>query len=105
MIYFIRAGESGPIKIGSSGSPETRMRKFFQPGNHEALSLIRTLPGGAADEHWFHARFNHRRIRGEWFHFDPLMLTIAPPPVAPFDYVAYLQWKAAALEISNQVSA
>jgi len=38
-VYFIQAGKDGPIKIGSSNSPERRLRDL-QVGNAQKLRLI-----------------------------------------------------------------
>ena len=75
MIYFIRAGENGPVKIGVSADPQRRLR-YFQIGNHEPLNLIRTAEGGWRQERWLHRRFSALHLRGEWHHFDPEMLTV-----------------------------
>lgn len=77
-VYFIRAGLSGPVKIGVTADLERRLLDL-QCGNHEELHVIRTEPGSGAVEAWLHQRFDGRLIRGEWFHFHPTMLTIAIP--------------------------
>lgn len=76
-VYFIRAGEIGPVKIGKADDPAVRMAEF-QTAHYEDLSLLRTLPGGRAEEAWFHRHFRHMRIRREWFQFCPSMLTVEP---------------------------
>jgi len=79
MIYFIQAS-SGPVKIGFTKDENTlqvRLRTL-QVANADLLVVIRTTEGNAVDdEPWMHAQFE--RIRGEWFRFDPLMLTIETP--------------------------
>lgn len=65
-MYFIQAGENGPIKIGSSINPEKR-RGLLQMGNAEELKVVLAIPGGERRERAAHKRFRHLRIRGEWF--------------------------------------
>lgn len=65
-LYFIRAGDDGPIKIGIAKLPEAR-RHALQPGNHVQLNVLCIFPGGAEAEQAAHRAFQHLRIRGEWF--------------------------------------
>lgn len=44
MVYFIQAGDNGPIKIGASSSPWEHV-KILQQGNHQELNLIAEIPG------------------------------------------------------------
>ena len=76
MIYVIQAGgEDGPVKIGLTYDPEKRLAEL-QTGNPEILTLLRVLEGDAAREAEIHSMFSHLKIRGEWFHFAPRMLTL-----------------------------
>lgn len=75
--YIIRAGESEYVKIGRAMSPEERL-KTLQIAHYETLRVIRVVTGDA--EKAFHRRFSSRRVRGEWFRFDPDMLTFSPRP-------------------------
>jgi hypothetical protein len=74
-VYFIRAGEDGPIKIGSADIVHARV-KLLQTGNHLELVLLRTIDGDHTLERYLHRHFAAQRIRGEWFTFHPDMLTI-----------------------------
>jgi hypothetical protein len=65
-VYFIQAGESGPIKIGFSSDPKMRFGAL-QTAHHETLRLVATMPGTESDEAKMHKRFKKSRIRGEWF--------------------------------------
>jgi hypothetical protein len=73
-VYFIRAGEDGPVKIGTAYSIEKRIRAL-QNAHYEPLTLVRQLEGDRHLEMRIHARFKHLRIRLEWFQFDPAMLS------------------------------
>lgn len=67
-LYFLQAGDGGPIKIGAAHDPVERMQTL-QVGNHERLRLIAVLPGKGAMETYLHVLFGHLRVRpdGEWF--------------------------------------
>jgi hypothetical protein len=75
-VYFIRAGECGPVKIGTAHNIAVRLNSL-QNGHYEQLNLIRVLQGDRHMEMRIHERFRHLRIRREWFQFDPAMLTEA----------------------------
>lgn len=66
MIYFIQQGEDGPVKIGHSVDPESRLQ-CLQIGSPHPLSLLLTLPGGRSEEKSLHSRFANCRLDGEWF--------------------------------------
>lgn len=65
-VYFVQAGEGGPIKIGIGADPDERLHAM-QIGNHAELFLLAAIPGTAAMERELHERFAAGRIRGEWF--------------------------------------
>jgi hypothetical protein len=77
-VYFIRAGEDGPIKIGVAVRIAERLAAL-QTGTAAPLSLIREVPGSFAVEAWFHREFKNLHLSGEWFSFDPRMLSVNPP--------------------------
>lgn len=81
-VYLIRAGESGPVKIGWALDPKERL-VTLQCAHHERLSLIKLWEVGRKAEKWLHDRFKHLRIRNEWFVFDPSMLSIEVPDEFP----------------------
>lgn len=81
-IYFIRAGEYGPVKIGVADDVRNRLREL-QCANHEKLALIRNFAGDQPVERWLHRHFAAQRVRGEWFWFSDDMLTIDPPKLVP----------------------
>lgn len=69
MIYFIRAVNSGTIKIGVSNDPKRRLDSM-QTGSPEPLELLGVLPGGMDEEKRLHQKFARSRIHGEWFRAD-----------------------------------
>ncbi len=72
MIYFVQAGQRGPVKIGYVEHPSGMDRRLdsLQIGNCEQLYLVTSLPGGLDREREFHRRFAEGRLRGEWFRWD-----------------------------------
>jgi hypothetical protein len=68
-VYFIQAGERGPIKIGITQEPEAR-RDELQIGSPVDLVLLAAHPGTPALERALHRRFTEGNLRGEWFRPD-----------------------------------
>lgn len=66
-VYFIQAGEGGPIKIGAAVDVLRRL-KVLQTGNVEVLSLLCDFEGGPEEERRLHRHFAAYHLRGEWFH-------------------------------------
>lgn len=66
-VYFIQAGDDGPIKIGyTAGDPEKRLRAL-QNASAVDLRLLATIEGDQKREVDLHIEFNEHNIRGEWF--------------------------------------
>ena len=66
VVYFVRRGARGPIKIGKAIDVENRMSQL-QNGNAEHLVLLGMIPGGDEKEREMHKRFAAYRMKGEWF--------------------------------------
>lgn len=77
-VYFIQVGDEGPVKIGRATNVKRRLAEL-QVAHYESLRILREITGEHAVERWFHKKFNHLQLRGEWFQFSPEMLTICPP--------------------------
>lgn len=73
-VYFIRAGDNGPVKIGTAIDVSARLSEL-QCGNHKELRVLRVIPGGYCEESFLHRIYAARAIRGEWFEFTEEMLT------------------------------
>lgn len=74
-VYFVRHGETGPIKIGhTAGNPHSRI-STLQTGAPEELLLLVAVPGGAAEEAMLHERFAALRVRGEWFRAESELMS------------------------------
>ena len=67
MVYFIQAGDNGPIKIGTSSVPEMHIDRL-QQGNHEELRLIAEIPGERSLEKKVRADLKAFELGRKWFH-------------------------------------
>lgn len=65
-VYFLHAPAAKLIKIGCSDNIEKRLASLAG-GSPIPLKLLGTLPGGRALELELHEKFQHLRVRGEWF--------------------------------------
>lgn len=65
-IYFAQVGADGPIKIGVSGNPWSRVAEM-QTACPWELRLLAWRPGEAPDERALHQKLAQFRMRGEWF--------------------------------------
>jgi hypothetical protein len=64
--YAIQSIGGGPVKIGSTaGNPAARL-SALQTGNPERLQIIWRMRN-SRHERWFHNRYAHARLSGEWF--------------------------------------
>lgn len=77
MIYFVRCGRDGPIKIGHTTNDLASRMSFLQVGCPWQLQALGTMDGDLRDEAELLKAFGHLNLRGEWFHPAPqLMLFI-----------------------------
>lgn len=72
-VYFIQAGEGGPIKIGTTTNLPLRIKKL-QQAQAEKLVMLALRKGGVITERKYHAKFKAFRKRGEWFSPAPEIL-------------------------------
>jgi phosphoglycolate phosphatase-like HAD superfamily hydrolase len=72
-VYFIRAGENGPIKIGTAKDARKRL-DAMQTGSPWRLHLLAELSGDIACERELHQRYVRYRRVGEWFDPAPELL-------------------------------
>ena len=82
VVYFVQNEATGSVKIGHSTDLQMRLSSL-QTSADADLRVIRTVPGGRAVERWFHKRFAHLHIKGEWFAFTACMLTEIAPDEIP----------------------
>jgi hypothetical protein len=74
MIYFIRAGEAGAIKIGYTKSDANRRLYELQTSHPEPLRILGIMGGDCEAERSLHRRFAKDHLRGEWFNPSPELL-------------------------------
>lgn len=80
-VYFLRAGDDGPVKIGHTRDIKRRL-PLLRTGCPAPISVIREIAGGLRTEMWLHRRFSSAHRFGEWFDYVPEMLTVEPPAEA-----------------------
>jgi hypothetical protein len=88
-VYFIRAGDIGPIKIGMSRNVESRLAKM-QTDTPMLLKLLGCIPGGKTEEHNLHLRLSAYRVSGEWFRPDPVVIAAVERELASHGTTDYL---------------
>jgi hypothetical protein len=69
-LYFIEAGQGGPIKIGRSRDVAKRV-KGIRVGSPWGAEIVAVVSGRGADEPLWHRAFDHCRMSGEWFTWCP----------------------------------
>lgn len=74
VVYFVRHGSDGPIKIGKTREDPGRRVGCLQTGNPVPLVLLAVVPGYSETEAQLHERFAEHRIAGEWFRAAPELL-------------------------------
>lgn len=73
-VYFVQAGSPDrPVKIGFTQRPLYRLRALKTALPDRVVVLLTTL-GTKDSEADLHLRFEHLRLRGEWFRPDPELL-------------------------------
>lgn len=72
-VYFIRAGDTGPVKIGWSHNPVARIRALDE-GSPVPLQIIRLVDGNHQIERALHRRYRSLKLRREWFLYCPTMM-------------------------------
>lgn len=65
-VYFVQAGENGPIKIGYASDVAKRIG-HLQTSAPDRLCVLSVMDGGEAEEKALHAELAAHRRLGEWF--------------------------------------
>lgn len=79
-VYFLRGTGTDYVKIGyTAGADPVRRLRALQTGAPFHLEVIRVVPGDRTTETWLHARFTFDHLLGDWFTFNPRMMTVDPP--------------------------
>lgn len=72
-IYFIQAGDEGPIKIGYSGRLHYRLQSLATACPWPPRLLL-SIAGTRTKESRLHRTFAEHRLNGEWFEPVPELL-------------------------------
>jgi hypothetical protein len=72
-VYFITS-EGGPIKIGRATDVQKRL-SALQTSNPETLFVVGVIHSELHSESSVHRRFEHLRLRGEWFRRSSELIT------------------------------
>lgn len=100
MIYFIRKGVDGPIKIGFTSTFAEKRMSQLQVGHHEPLYLLGTISGSISDEKSLHRELADYHIHGEWFEPKPeLLATISDVIENQREWYYFRQVKTNALDV------
>jgi hypothetical protein len=67
-IYFIQDVDNRAIKIGWTKQTTDKRLETLQNGNPSELKILVVISGGRVMEKQFHWRFEHLKIRNEWFY-------------------------------------
>lgn len=80
-VYFITCRMVNMVKIGCAYNPRRRL-DTMQCGCPVELTLEAMLKGSFVEEREYHARFDHLRVRGEWFRITAEIeeIIVANPP-------------------------
>lgn len=75
LVYFVRVGGEGPIKIGFTSNLASRLRGL-QVAHTGAVTVLATISDADPRrvEKALHQRFAHLRVAREWFRADPELL-------------------------------
>jgi hypothetical protein len=73
VIYFIRSGTEGSIKVGKTADVQKRLASL-QCGHPQKLFLLKSVPGYTEMEAKIHKDLKRWHSRGEWYHPTPEVL-------------------------------
>ncbi len=74
-VYFIQAGDAGPIKIGKADKPDRRVKQL-QIASPYRLHLRAVCCGDVAAERYLHSVFADHQLEAEWFTATPDLLAL-----------------------------
>jgi DNA-binding transcriptional regulator YdaS (Cro superfamily) len=67
VVYFLRVGGDGPVKIGYSSLDPVQRMADLQVGCPWKLTFWGCIPGTSQNEAWLHEKFEAYKMQGEWF--------------------------------------
>ena len=72
-VYFFQPEGGGPVKLGWSNMPRTRLAAY-QNWCFVPLTMLAAIPSQMAGERMVHARFADERMHHEWFRASPRLM-------------------------------
>jgi hypothetical protein len=72
-VYFAGIAPDGPVKIGTSQTPLSRMTSL-RWATRQPIELLATIPGGMSLERRFHLHFLDDWLGCEWFRRSPAIM-------------------------------
>ncbi len=86
MIYFLQAGDDGPIKIGYVADVD--QIKMWQEGSPVPLKLLTTFAGTVEVAVYLQSKFLRFRQQEQWFKVSQEIFDFIEKPILPFDLLA-----------------
>lgn len=77
-VYMAMRLSDGAVKIGTSKTPEKRIKQLGKLFKSE-MRTLRIMEGTFRQEQWLHWFFQGQRVSGEWFAFVDDMMNVAIP--------------------------
>lgn len=77
-VYIAMRLSDGVVKIGTSKTPEKRIKQLGKLFKSE-MRALRIMEGTFPQEKWMHWRFQGQRVFGEWFTFVDDMMSVEIP--------------------------
>lgn len=81
VVYFVRAGDEGPVKIGVANDVEKRLKSISTYCPDEPI-VVCTIPGDYELEQRLHRRLRRSRRRREWFNVSGDVATVMELAIA-----------------------
>lgn len=84
VVYFVSNTKDGPVKVGTTRSPSTRLRSL-RTAWYEPIEVHGLVHGGRLLENHLHEELKKHKLSGEWFERRPaleLLRVLRGPVVA-----------------------
>jgi hypothetical protein len=78
VVYFVSAGDDGPIKVGFTTGKLARRLADLQLSSPVRLRVVWAIRGGRAKEREVHLKLAAHRLHGEWFARDAVLDYLKP---------------------------
>jgi transcriptional regulator of acetoin/glycerol metabolism len=102
MIYFIQAGNDGPIKIGWTTNGIKERLANLQTSSPYPLKLLGVMEGELKDELQLHRMFSEYLVTGEWYSSNKDLLNFIASATNPESDVFRLKDAIKQIKLTNQ---